>query len=288
MIKSPPFRGIEVSVSVFLRSMGTLLLFALFFLASLAAGCASLLLRLVFRRDRRKAELITRRLARAALRLLVRLAGLLRVFRVRAEGALPAEGVSGLVIAANHPALTDYMVLAQILPADMACVVSGRLLRGVMGMVISGMGYIGNDLPPEEWKGRINPADAILIFPEGTRSAHHGWQVSLKRGAANLSLRLGRDILPVCIICTVRGYLGTGFLSLRAPDEVPVFTVRFGKIISPEPFLGEGVPVPLAARSLTSYLERLFAEETGAEAAPHGTGQDINASSGGSPRESQE
>lgn len=277
-----------MSVSVFLRSAGTLLLFGIFSLASLAAGGVSLVLRLIFLRNRRKAELMTRGLARAALRFLVRLAGLLRVFRVRFEGKIPEGGVKGLVIAANHPALTDYMVLASVLPADMSCVVSGRLLRGFMGMVISGMGYLGNDMPPEEWRERINPADAILIFPEGTRSAHHGWKISLKRGAANLSLRLGRDIFPVYITCTVRGFLGTGFMSIRAPREVPVFTVRTGKIISPGPFLEEGVPVPVAARNLTSFLERLFAEETGAEAAPRDAGKGVKDTGGNPPRESQE
>lgn len=263
-----------------------LFLFGIFFLASLAAGCLALLLRLLFPRDRRRAELMTRGIACGALRLTVRLAGLLRVFRVSAEGECPAS-CRGLVIAANHPALTDYMVLASVLPADMACVVSGRLLKGFMGPVIRGMGYIGNSLPPEEWKERIDPSDGILIFPEGTRSAHNGWRIILRRGAANLSLRLGRDILPVYITCSVRGFLGTGFLSLRAPEEVPLFTVRFGKRISPEAFLKEGVPVPVAARRLTSLLERMLARETGAEVA-HGADSTGAAGTGESRVESQE
>lgn len=68
-----------------------LFLFGIFFLASLAAGCLALLLRLLFPRDRRRAELMTRGIARGALRLTVRLAGLLRVFRVSAEGECPAS-----------------------------------------------------------------------------------------------------------------------------------------------------------------------------------------------------
>ena len=65
-------------------------------------------------------------------------------------------------------------------------------------------------------------------------------------------------------MCSEKNYLGSGFLNLRIPDHVPVITFTFGSRILAREYLGNGTPVSLAARKLTSDLEERYASWLGA------------------------
>lgn len=255
-------------ISILLRKIGTLVLFAWFSAGAITIGVAVYAAARLFIRDARRRALFIRRCTAKGFRSITAAAGLLRLFRVRVEGSVPsAADARNTVIIANHPTLIDYVILDCILPENTTCVVSGRLLRGFMRHVISHMLYISNDLPLEDWHSLISPEDAILIFPEGTRSAHHDWKIKFRRGASNLALRLGRDIIPVRIECSERNYLGSGFLDLWVPERVPVITLSFGSRMSVPEYLEGGTPFPLAARRLTMDLEERYAAWLGTERA---------------------
>ena len=253
-------------ISLLLRKISTLLLFAYFSAGALTLGVAVYAIARLFIRDIRGRALFIRRCTSKGFRSINAAARLLRVYRVSLEGAVPsASEVRNTVIIANHPTLIDYMILTSLLPENTTCVVSGRLMSGFMRHIISHMLYISNDLPLEDWSSLISPEDAILIFPEGTRSSHHGWRIKFRRGASNLALRLGRDIIPLRIECSERNYLGSGFLNLDVPERVPVISFSFGERISVSGYLGGGTPVTLAARNLTAYLEARYAAWLGTE-----------------------
>ena len=252
-------------ISILLRKIGTLVLFAWFSTGALTLGVAVYAVARLFISDARRRALFLRRCSAKGFRSITAAARALRAYSVRVEGHVPsAEEVRNTVIIANHPTLIDYMILTSFLPENTTCVVSGRLMRSFMRHIISHMLYISNDLPLEDWHALINPEDAILIFPEGTRSFHHDWKIRFRRGASNLALRLGRDIIPVRIVCSEKNYLGSGFLNLRIPDHVPVITFTFGSRILAREYLGNGTPVSLAARKLTSDLEERYASWLGA------------------------
>ena len=109
----------------------------------------------------------------------------------------------GRIILANHPCLLDVVFLISCVPqAD--CVVKSRLLHNpFMGWVMKGAGYIANDNPSvviEKAAASLNRGNSLIVFPEGTRTTP-GEDFAMRRGAANIAIRVGKNITPVVITC---------------------------------------------------------------------------------------
>ncbi len=137
-----------------------------------------------------------------------------RLFHVRFHHIerLPANG-GGLVVAANHPGLTDITCLLARLP-EAICIFKPAIRRNpVLGAAARRAGYLGNDGGHEGLR-RVAEAVAagrtLVVFPEGTRTPPGAVLGPLKSGFIVIARRAGVPIQLVHVACT-RPVLGKGW-----------------------------------------------------------------------------
>jgi len=142
------------------------------------------------------------------------------------------------------------------------CVMKSRLRRNpfLAPFVLAG-GYLGNASDPvsviEQCRRARERGEAVLVFPEGTRT-RPGEKLRFRRGAAQLALRAGMDIVPVTITCDPP-VLTHGSPWFRMPPVRVRLVVRFHRPREPGAFAElAGLQPPLAARRLTRGLENYF------------------------------
>lgn len=174
----------------------------------------------------------------------------------------------GLLVLANHPSLIDIVFLISFIrQAD--CIVKGALLSNPFTRyaILAG-GFIqnaGGEALVEACGRSIASGNALIIFPEGTRSEPDGLR-ELQRGAAHIAVRNRRDITPVVIRARDHN-LGRHSRWWKAPKKRMRFEIEVGEDIRIEPFLERQPEAPAAARDLTAYLTNYFTERAQA----HGT-----------------
>lgn len=165
----------------------------------------------------------------------------------------------GQLVVANHPTLIDVVFLLSLIP-DAGCVVKRGLWHNpfLRWPVLWG-GYIPNSEGPElvpDCARCLNDGRSLLIFPEGTRSVP-GRPLLLKRGAAQIALAAGVDLLPVTIACEP-SCLTKGSHWYQVPARAPRFTITVGQPIPVRQFGGASQSPAIAARHLTQYLTAHF------------------------------
>lgn len=186
---------------------------------------------------------------------LMRALGVL-TFEVRGRERLDRDG---LLILANHPTLIDVVLLVSLLPnAD--CVVKSSLARNPFTRgPVRAAGYVCNDDGAgliDDCIAAVRRGGALVIFPEGTRSARNA-PLRLQRGAANIAIRGRLNITPVLLSCTPMT-LGKGEKWYHVPARRFHVVAEVRPDIEVAPFLDEGQGEALAARRLTDYLTRYF------------------------------
>ncbi|MGH8224671.1 MAG: lysophospholipid acyltransferase family protein [Gammaproteobacteria bacterium] len=202
-----------------------------------------------------------RRLAGVGFRLLLGWIEALGIGRFRVEGREWTDAARGRLLVANHPCFLDVVALLAYLP-DANCVMKGNLRRHpFFALFVRAGGYLGNDSDPERVIEACRKAhergEAIVIFPEGSRSAP-GAAPHFRRGAAQIAVRTGMEILPVTIRCTPP-VLTHGRPWFRMPPERFAHVLCLHKPRSPEAFAPlDGLLPSLAARRLTQGLEDYF------------------------------
>ena len=207
---------------------------------------------------RRRAARDTVRLSFLAFVGLMRLLGVLR-YETRGLDKLDREG---LLILANHPTLIDTVFLiAFVRNAD--CIVKGGLWNNPFTRgPVRAAGYVCNDRGPglvEDCIASLRAGGNLIVFPEGTRTPRGG-AMELKRGAANIAVRGGRDVTPVLISCEP-ATLGKGEPWWSVPSRQARFRIEVRDDIGIDGFTGPGVTEVAAARRLTEYLQHYFMEE---------------------------
>ena len=160
----------------------------------------------------------------------------------------------GLIVAANHPAMFDAMVVVARLPRG-ACVMKAELLRNVfLGAGARLAGYIRND------SGRGMVRDAVeclkeggqlVMFPEGTRTVRP--PINALKPGITLIAHLAKVPIQTVIIESDSPYLRKGWPLLRPPPEPVVIRVRLGKRFEPQ----------ADHRRVLRAVERYFAQEIG-------------------------
>jgi 1-acyl-sn-glycerol-3-phosphate acyltransferase len=162
--------------------------------------------------------------------------------------------LSSKIVVANHPSLLDVVMLISLIPnAD--CIVRGSLKRNIVAVVIRRL-YILNSLDFEKLvaacEESLNQGNCIIIFPEGTRTPRSG-ETRLKKGAARLSLLLGRGIVPVHIGGTDKWGLGKNdpWTAFNHRDKYR-YRIRIQDEILPEAF--SRFPPPAAVRRLNEQI----------------------------------
>ena len=171
-------------------------------------------------------------------------------FDLRALDALRADG--GLVIAPNHPALLDVLLVASRLPR-ITCIMKAELWNNILlGGGARLARYIRNDSPLGMVKlavGELGRGSQLLVFPEGTRTVRRPVN-HFKPGFALIALRAGVPVQTV-FIETNSPFLGKGWRWWRRPPFPVVYRVRLGRR-----FVVDG-----DAKTFSAMLERYFEDE---------------------------
>jgi 1-acyl-sn-glycerol-3-phosphate acyltransferase len=160
----------------------------------------------------------------------------------------------GLIIAGNHPAMYDAMVVVARLPRG-ACVMKAELLRNVfLGGGARLAGYIRND----SGRGMVREAVACLkdggqlvLFPEGTRTVRS--PINPFKPGITLIAHLAKVPIQTVIIESDSPYLRKGWPLLRPPPAPVVIRVRLGRRFEPQ----------ADHRNLLRAVEQYFARELG-------------------------
>jgi 1-acyl-sn-glycerol-3-phosphate acyltransferase len=207
---------------------------------------------------RRARERRIRALIGASFRGLLALITMLRLGHIEVQGREWLKHAGGKLIVANHPMYLDVVALIGLLP-QASCIIKPAM-RGhrLYRRFVAASGYIAGDA---DWLdaciATLNRGHALIVFPEGTRSST-GAGVHFRRGAAQVAVRSGCEVLPVVIRCDPPA-LGKGQAWSDVPERPWRLTIRLGP---PQNLAALGgrkdVPHGVAARHVTRALEAFF------------------------------
>ena len=164
-----------------------------------------------------------------------------------------------VVIVANHPSLIDTPILLSVLPqADLivnAAWGENPFLRGC----VRGAGYLRAEhgaVMVRHAIERIGEGRTLVVYPEGSRTPPEGLR-AFERGAAQIALLAGCDIVPVVISVHPRTLMkGQAFADV--PDQCPEWRVEVGQPIHPADYARAGEGSSAAARRITVALQEHF------------------------------
>ena len=166
----------------------------------------------------------------------------------------------GILVVANHPTLLDVVFLVAFTPnAD--CIVKRALLKNpAMKGFVSLTGYIVNDGGAqflEDARHSLVEGSALIIFPEGTRT-RPGEPLRFQRGAANILVRCRVNPTPVVITCRPET-LSKEHRWYHIPPRRFHMSLQVKEKLDVQAYFAGSKS--LAARKLTTYLERFYTGE---------------------------
>jgi 1-acyl-sn-glycerol-3-phosphate acyltransferase len=168
----------------------------------------------------------------------------------------------GLLVVANHPTLLDALLLMSEMP-QVDCVVKRRYFHDrFLGAASQGAGYIPSGDGPsmvEACVERLKQGRSIMIFPEGTRSPVNGLG-SFTRGAAHVSIRAEKNLVPVTILCNPPT-LHRGRKWWDVPERRFELILKVGDPFVPHTASEEALSRGRAARDLTESLYHYYERE---------------------------
>lgn len=119
--------------------------------------------------------------------------------KVNIDGNL--SDIKGKVVVASHPSFIDIILLIGNMPLSLCLAKKSLLKNPVMRNIVKSL-YIINDVDPEIFKQSaveaLKDGYNIIIFPTGTRTLP-GEEVKIHKGAAQIAIAAGVDIVPVKI-----------------------------------------------------------------------------------------
>ena len=170
----------------------------------------------------------------------------------------PVIKEKGKLIIANHPSLLDAFFILGMCP-NLCCIAKGALWKNPFtALIVRTADYIHNGCDDfiEQVDRRLKDGENILIFPEGTRNLYDD-QLDFKRGAANIALLTGCDILPILIHFRPRAMQkGEPFYSI--PPAAPLFSLKVLPVIKPQEHIDTNMPKTRQYRHLTEYLKSFY------------------------------
>ena len=205
------------------------------------------------------------RLMSRAFRLFIRYMAWLRIMEpLRVEGREHLPAGTPFMVVANHPTLLDVVALLSQLE-ETNCIVKKALWNHFyLGGVVRAAGFIPNDHARqlmEDCQSNFETGRSLVIFPEGTRSPKHDLQ-PFNRGAAQIALRTGAQILPVVVTCEPPTLMKHQPWH-EVPDEPFQLRLRFCPPLEIPDSIRTLNDPPLKARQLNRHLEDFFRRELG-------------------------
>lgn len=185
-------------------------------------------------------------------------------YKIDTAAMQPYKNLRSTVIVANHPSLIDIVILISAVPHP-DCIVAGRLFNNFWLRKIVGPLFVSSFANPEELLERcqksLHDGNNMIIFPEGTRTRPETLGKPLKRGAAQIALRAGADILPIHI--RTKNVVGLGKYESLLKVHVNGYaqlTLEPHAMIKIDSFMNE--PFAQAARTVTEAIQNtIFAED---------------------------
>ena len=252
------------------RALGTGLCFAIYGSLSLAASYTLLPLLTRWPGNPVARQRRVRRMVSYSFRwLLGGIAGL-GLGHVEIQGREWLAQAEGKLLIATHPMYLDVVALLMLLPqAD--CVVKSAMLRNPMyRRFAAAAGYISNadsSRMVDECVNTLQNGRTLVLFPEGTRT-EPGQPRQFQRGAAQVAVRSGCQILPVLMYCDPPALLKSTRWH-QVPQQPWRLLVKF---YPPQPLAAFGVdpqaPYGVAARHLNRNLESFFKQQLAAYERP--------------------
>jgi len=179
----------------------------------------------------------------------------------------------GQLVVANHPTLIDVVFLVSLMPR-VDCIVKEGLWRNpFLRWPVAWAGYIPNTSAEqliESCATSLKSGHSLLVFPEGTRTIP-GQPLDMRRGAAQIALAAGVDILPVTILCEPLMLAKTQPWH-EAPYGPGHFVISVGESLPASEYAPDGVPQSVAARALTRRFVEYFTGTLRALRAGHRVG----------------
>lgn len=159
------------------------------------------------------------------------------------------------LIAANHPSLIDYVLIASRL-GQCDCLVKEAIWHNpFMKGVVKSAGYIPNNGAENlivHCDKRLRKGNVLLIFPEGTRTTPEKKSI-LQRGAAQVAIKTRTDIRIVHIDVSP-AFLTKEKKWYQVPDVKPFFHIQVKEKINIQPFTNDKILPSIAVRNLNRYL----------------------------------
>jgi 1-acyl-sn-glycerol-3-phosphate acyltransferase len=193
------------------------------------------------------------RLVRGAVGIACRL-----LFAYRVQGARQVPRTGPLLLLANHQSYLDPLILPVACPRRLRFMARDTLFTGGLGWLIDSLGAIPIDRDGASITGIkrtlkcLGEGQAVLVFPEGTRSGD-GRLAPLKPGF----LALVRRRQPTLAIVALDGAQHAWPRDRRFPRAARV-AIHFGRLIEPGEYAGlddEGL-LALVAEELQRSLDR--------------------------------
>jgi len=162
------------------------------------------------------------------------------------------QGVKGCIVAANHPALIDAVILLSLLPSTV-CIMRADLARNPAYSSLARLaGYVTNDSGlalVREGSKRIQSGQNLLIFPEGTRTTDLLPVNTFKKGFSLLATH-ARTPIQTVFIEREGAYFSKAVGMFGVPHFPIQMKIRAGALI--EPREGE------SAGQLAARMEEYF------------------------------
>ena len=146
-------------------------------------------------------------------------------------GALDAlRGQGPMIVAPNHPAMIDAVLVLSRLP-QLACIMKASILDNpALGAGARLARYIRNDEPHamiQRAVAELQGGHQLLLFPEATRSIRH--PIGPVRGSTGLIARQAQVPVQTVLIETDSAFLAKGWPLRRVPLLPITYRVRLGR-----------------------------------------------------------